>query len=206
MFLELGTTLGAITGVIFAGIVAPASLYLLFGFILAWSAYSMFNRRDENIESTSLPADPIADRLNLHSDYPAHGENRLISYRVTHTRLGLFLMYLAGVLSALLGIGSGTLKVPAMDQAMRLPIKVSSATSNFMIGATAATSAGIYFMRGNIIPGIAGPVAIGVLIGSQLGGHLLMRWTGRTIRWIFVIVLFTVAIQMGVKGYETLYP
>ncbi len=206
LFLEIATTLGAITGVIFAGIVAPESLYLIFALLLTWSAWSMFRRRDESDISATIPPDGLADRLKLHSTYPAQGGNRRIAYRVTRTPLGLVLMYFAGIATALLGIGSGTLKVPAMDQAMRLPIKVSTATSNFMIGVTAATSAGIYFMRGNIIPGLAGPVALGVLIGSQLGGHLLTNWSGKTIRWIFVIVLIVVAVQMGMRGYENLSP
>lgn len=193
IFMEIGTTLGALTGVAIATKIHTSGLYLLFSALLAWSAFSMFRRRnhEEGIQK-NLPPDPLADRLRLHSEIPP--------YRVARTKLGLLIMYLAGCVSALLGIGSGILKVPAMDQAMGMPIKTSSATSNFMIGVTTATSAGIYFMRGDIIPGLAGPVAFGVLIGSQIGSRLLGRWSGRTIRIIFVVILIVVAIQMGVKG------
>src|SRR5690606_15479360 len=116
-----------------------------------------------------VPEDRIADSLHLHSEYPVGIERKSVAYRVTRVKLGLAVMYLAGCISALLGIGSGTLKVPAMDQAMRLPLKVSSATSNFMMGVTAAASAGIYFMQGYVLPGLAGPIAFGVLIGNKIG-------------------------------------
>lgn len=202
IFLELGTTLGAITGVILAARIAPSGLYLLFSALLGWSAYSMLRRREVAGEVREVPPDPLADRLRLHSVYPGGPQQTLVAYRVGRSRLGLALMYVAGCVSALLGIGSGILKVPAMDQAMRMPIKVSSATSNLMIGVTTATSAGIYFMRGDIIPGLAGPVALGVLIGSRFGSRLLARWSGQTIRWIFVVILVLVAIQMGVKGVQ----
>lgn len=202
ILLEIGTTLGAITGVAIASQIDPAGLFLLFSLLLAWSAFAMLRRREDVGENEKIPDDPLADRLRLHSEYPGGKNRTMIPYRVARTKLGLGLMYLAGCVSALLGIGSGILKVPAMDQAMRIPIKVSSATSNFMIGVTTATSAGIYFMRGDIIPGLAGPVAFGVLIGSQLGSRLLGKWSGRTIRWIFVLILVVVAVQMGVKGVE----
>lgn len=200
IFMELGTTLGALTGVAIATQIHASGLYLLFSALLAWSALSMLRRRNLENAPEKLPADPLADRLRLHSEYPEGPNRTMIPYRVTRAKLGLLLMYVAGCVSALLGIGSGMLKVPAMDQAMGMPIKVSSATSNFMIGVTTATSAGIYFMRGDIIPGLAGPVAFGVLIGSQIGSRLLGRWSGRTIRIIFVVILVVVAIQMGVKG------
>ena len=117
-----------------------------------------------------------------------------------HPRIGLGLMYIAGIVSGLLGIGSGALKVPAMDLAMRLPIKVSTATSNFMIGVTAAASAGVYFARGDINPFIAAPVAAGVLGGATAGSRLLGRINSATIRVIFVAVLLWVSAQMLLKG------
>ncbi len=203
IFMELGTTLGALTGVAVASFIAVSGLYLLFSVLLGWSAYAMLRRREDTGALREVPPDSLSDRLRLHSEYPGGKNREMIPYRVTRAKLGLLLMYLAGCVSALLGIGSGILKVPAMDQAMRIPIKVSSATSNFMIGVTTATSAGIYFMRGDIIPGLAGPVAFGVLIGSQLGSRLLGRWSGRTIRIIFVIILVVVSIQMGVKGVRS---
>jgi uncharacterized membrane protein YfcA len=202
ILLEIGTTLGAITGVAIASRINPSGLYLLFSVLLGWSAYAMLRRREGASEALDIPPDAIADRLCLHSAYPGGPNRELLAYRVTRTKLGLILMYFAGCVSALLGIGSGTLKVPAMDQAMRIPIKVSAATSNFMIGVTTATSAGIYFMRGDIIPGLAGPVAFGVLIGSQIGSRMLGKWSGQTIRWIFVFILVVVAIEMGVKGVQ----
>lgn len=200
IFMEIGTTLGALTGVLIASRIPTSGLYLLFSAILAWSAVAMMRRKEEAVNFETPPSDPLSDRLRLHSEYPGGPNRAMISYQVFRPKLGLLLMYAAGCVSALLGIGSGVLKVPAMDQAMRIPIKVSSATSNFMIGVTTATSAGVYFMRGDIIPGLAGPVAIGVLIGSQVGSKLLNTWSGRTIRMTFVLILIVVAIQMGAKG------
>jgi uncharacterized membrane protein YfcA len=110
--------------------------------------------------------------------------------------LGMMLMYAAGVISALLGIGSGVLKIPAMDTAMRLPIKVSSATSNFMIGVTAAASAGAYFMRGNIVTEVAGPVALGSVLGAIVGARVLMFVSNERLRLLFVIILVALGIQM----------
>ncbi len=118
-------------------------------------------------------------------------------------RIGLGLMYLAGVISGLLGIGSGALKVPAMDLAMGLPIKVSAATSNFMIGVTAAASAGIYFMRGDIDPFVAGPVAVGVLLGARIGVRLLGRLESATIRVAFILILLWVSVEMLLKGVRS---
>src|SRR5205085_3811546 len=120
--------------------------------------------------------------------------------RVTRTPLGLMLMYVAGVVSGLLGIGSRALKMPAMDLGMRLPIKVSTATSNFMIGVTAAASAGVYFTRGDIDPFVAAPLAAGVLSGAFVGSRLLGRFRTRTIRLVFVVVLVVVSIQMLMEG------
>ena len=205
IFLEIGTTLGAITGVAIASRIDSSGLFLLFSVLLTCSAFAMLRRHEGAGTDQDVPADSIADRLRLHSEYPGGPNREMVPYRVARTRLGLVLMYVAGCVSALLGVGSGVLKVPAMDQAMRMPIKVSSATSNFMIGVTTATSAGIYFMRGDIIPGLAGPVAFGVLIGSQVGSRLLGQWSGQTIRWIFVVILFLVAIEMGVKGVQTYF-
>ncbi|MBC7386711.1 MAG: sulfite exporter TauE/SafE family protein [Cryobacterium sp.] len=204
LFLEIGTTLGAISGVILAAYLEPAALYLLFAVFLGWSALAMLRKKETQGGQVIVKPDALADRLRLHSAYPGGPNHEMISYRVTHSQLGLALMYVAGCVSALLGIGSGALKVPAMDQAMKIPIKVSSATSNFMIGVTAATSAGVYFIRGDIIPGLAGPVALGVLVGSRVGSRFLTAWSGRTVRVIFVVTLFIVAIQMGVTGVRSL--
>jgi uncharacterized membrane protein YfcA len=198
IFLEIGTTFGAITGAMLASLISTRELFLLFAVLLLWSSVAMARRR-ETVESEA-PVSRLAHDLRLHSAYPSGG--KMVPYRVARPMLGLGLMYVAGCVSALLGIGSGTLKVPAMDQAMRLPIKVSSATSNFMMGVTAAASAGIYFMRGNILPGLAAPVAFGVLIGSKSGSRYLSRANPIWVRRIFVLVMVAVAIQMGVKGVQ----
>ena len=200
MFLEIGTTLGAVTGAYVAGLVSGRVLYVVFAVVLGYSAVRMFAGRSQAEGHHDVPPDALADRLNLHSSYYDPAEGREISYRVTHTRLGLGLMYVAGMMSGLLGIGSGALKVPAMDLAMRLPMKVSTATSNFMIGVTAAASAGVYFLRGDVDPYIAAPVAAGVLVGATVGSRLLPKLRSRAIRGIFVAVLLFIAVDMVVKG------
>jgi uncharacterized membrane protein YfcA len=142
----------------------------------------------------------LADRLALHSAYYDRAEGSEVPYVVAHTGLGLALMYMAGTVSGLLGIGSGVLKVPAMDLAMHIPMKVSTATSNLLIGLTAAASAVVYFARGDIDPLIAGPVAIGVLLGATQGSKLLLGIRSDRLRVLFVIVLLVVAAQMLWKG------
>ena len=124
-----------------------------------------------------------------------------MEYRVQRLPLGMLLMYGAGLISALLGIGSGVLKIPAMDTALRLPIKVSSATSNFMIGVTASASAGAYFLRGDIVPAVAGPVALGSVVGSLIGARILMAVSNERIRLLFVVVLVLLALQMALSGF-----
>jgi uncharacterized protein len=198
MLLELATTSGALSGAYLAGIIAGRWLFIIFGIVLGYSAIQMFRKRHD--VSGFTPPDPLADRLRLHGSYFDEAENRTIDYRVAHTKLGLALMYVAGVVSGLLGIGSGSLKVPAMDLAMRLPIKVSTATSNFMIGVTAAASAGVYFARGEINPFIAAPVAAGVLLGATAGSRLLGKLHSKSIRVTFVIVLLWISVQMLLKG------
>jgi uncharacterized membrane protein YfcA len=198
MVLEIGTTAGALSGAYLAGVIPTTALYIIFGLVLAYSAFAMF--RNSQDSGKSVPADAWADRLNLHDEYFDQAQNRHIPYRVTHTKLGLVLMYIAGMVSGLLGIGSGALKVPALDLAMRLPIKVSTATSNFMIGVTAAASAGVYFARGDINPFIAAPVAVGVLIGAMAGSKILGRVESRLVRGIFVVVLVIISLQMIYRG------
>ena len=199
MLLEVGTTTGAITGAYIAGLVDARVLFIVFGLVLGYSALQMLRKRHDH-SSTPVPADAWADRLRLHDSYYDRAEGKEISYRVTHTPAGLSLMYVAGAVSGLLGIGSGALKVPAMDLAMHLPIKVSTATSNFMIGVTAAASAGVYFARGDIDPFIAGPVAVGVLIGATIGARHLPRIGSGSIRALFVAVLIVIACEMLLKG------
>src|SRR5712672_1332728 len=195
--LEVATTLGALTGVVLAGILSVSFMYFLFAAVLLVSASEMMARRHEVLgetEETNLR--DWATLLRLHSSYPDHALGRDVFYRVRRVPLGLALMYGAGLISALLGIGSGVLKIPAMDTALRLPIKVSSATSNFMIGVTAAASAGAYFLRGDIVPAVAGPVALGSVVGSLLGARILMAVSNERLRLLFVVLLVAVAVQM----------
>ncbi len=199
MFLEVGATAGALTGAYLAGVVSARWLYVVFGLVMAFSAVVMLRRRPEQLAAAVRP-DKVADQLQLHSSYVDEPGGRAVEYRVTGSRMGLALMYVAGTLSGLLGIGSGVLKVPAMDLAMRLPIKVSTGTSNFMIGVTAAASAGVYFARGQINPFVAGPVAAGVLVGATVGGRLLHRLQSSVVRSAFVVVLFWVSAQMLMRG------
>lgn len=198
MFLELGTASGAVTGAYLAGIIHPRFLFILFGLILAYSAFAMLRGRKTVVEE--IEVGPWARVLKLKSSYFDDAAGEEIVYQPVRARIGLALMYVAGVVSGLLGIGSGSLKVPAMDLAMELPIKVSTATSNFMIGVTAAASAGVYFSRGQIDPFIAGPVAVGVLAGAFIGSHTLGRISSRSVRITFVIVLLIIAAQMLFKG------
>ena len=200
MFLEIATTTGAIVGALIAGYVGGAGLFIVFGVVLTYSAYAMFRHRDAELP-TGVEMGPLANFLHLGSAYYDSALNRLVEYNVRGARYGLLLMFVAGAVSGLLGIGSGVLKVPAMDLAMKLPLKVSTATSNFMIGVTAAASAGVYFIRGDVNPFIAAPVAMGVLIGATVGTRLMMRTRSTQIRRVFVVVLVFVALQMLVKGF-----
>jgi uncharacterized membrane protein YfcA len=202
--LELATTTGALSGAYLAGRLDSRWLYVIFGLVMGYSSIVMYRKGGENgLDHLNTKRAPWADFLRLHSSYYDKALGREIAYRVVSTRIGLGWMYLAGAISGLLGIGSGVLKVSAMDLAMRMPIKVSTATSNLMIGVTAAASAGVYFMRGDIDPFIAGPVAVGVLVGAMLGATLLPKLQSSTIRLVFVVVILWVSAQMlyrGVRG------
>ena len=198
--LETATTLGALTGVFLIGIVSTAFLYSLFSAILIISARQMYSRRREVINASTPNPNSWATKLRLHSSFPDRASGQAVHYQVGRIPLALFLMYGAGLISALLGIGSGVLKIPAMDSALRLPIKVSSATSNFMIGVTASASAAAYFARGDIDIGIAGPIALGSVVGALLGARLLMGLPANKLRIFFVIVLVLLAAQMLVSA------
>lgn len=199
--LETATTLGALTGVVLIGIVSTRFLFFLFGAILLVSAWQMMMRRSEQGEVGDGDRQDWATALRLHSTYPNRVLGREIFYRVRRLPLGLSLMYGAGVVSAMLGIGSGVLKIPAMDTALRLPIKVSSATSNFMIGVTAAASGIAYFVRGDIVPAIAGPVALGSVLGAILGGRLLTAISAEKLRLFFVVILIALAGLMLLSAF-----
>jgi len=198
MFLELGTTLGAVGGALLAGLVRPAAIAIVFGAVLIGNvAASLWARPDESAPSAAAP-DPLASRLRMDGEYLSlRGPRR---YHVRHVPAGLGLMSLAGALSGLLGIGSGALKVIAMDRVMRMPFKVSTATSNFMIGVTAAGSAGIYLHRGYVDPGLAMPVMLGVLAGSVFGTRLLVRTPTRRLRWLFGAVILALGVEMIFNG------
>ncbi len=200
MALELATTSGAISGAFLAGVIGGRWLFLVFGAMMGYSALAMMRQRREHGPGHQGPVDALADRLKLHGSYFDEATGEIVDYRVVRTPLGFALMYVAGVTSGLLGIGSGALKVPAMDLAMRLPIKVSTATSNFMIGVTAAASAGVYFSRGDIDPFVAAPVAAGVLLGATMGSRLLGKIHSRWVRRAFVVVLLWISAQMLWKG------
>jgi uncharacterized membrane protein YfcA len=194
--LELATTLGAFTGVFAAGVLPTSVLFLLFAAILLLSARQMLARRNEPVGPASTTTDGLGSTLRLHSSYPDPAGGPEIRYAVRRVPTAMTLMYGAGLVSALLGIGSGVLKIPAMDSALGLPLKVSSATSNFMIGVTAAASAGAYFVRGEIVPAIAGPVALGSVVGAILGARILIAVSSERMRLLFVGVLALLSVQM----------
>jgi uncharacterized membrane protein YfcA len=196
MFLEIATTLGALFGAFLATRTPTGILSLIFGMVLLHAAWQ--SSRGGPHEKESNKSDPLAQRLRLNGSYPsAQGKSE---YQVDRVKTGFSLMFGAGTLSGLLGIGSGALKVIAMDQAMHVPFKVSTTTSNFMIGVTAAASAGIYLSRGYIEPGLAMPVMLGVLAGSILGARQLIGARVRVLRWIFAAVVGAMAIEMIVTG------
>lgn len=198
LVLEVATTLGALTGAVLVGVIPGTYLFFLFSFILVISAQQMLAKRKihSNTSFNNNNSSGWGAALRLNSSYPDHTLQKEVPYQVYRLPLGFILMYGAGLISALLGIGSGVLKIPAMDSALRLPIKVSSATSNFMIGVTATASAGAYFLRGDIVPNIAGPVAMGSVLGSVLGAKVLLAISSERIRILFAIVLLALAVQM----------
>lgn len=198
MLLEIATVLGALCGALLAVVVPVRGLFLLFAIILTYTAWSMFRRPGAG-PINSAP-DRLADRLRLHGSFYDRSLGREVSYRVTRTKLGLAVGYVAGIASGLLGIGGGVLKVPVMNLAMGMPIKACTATSNFMIGVTAATSAAVYFMRGEVLPFVAAPVAVGVLLGARTGARLMSGIRNDSIRIVFVVVLVASAAQMFMKG------
>ena len=199
MFLELATTSGAVAGALIAAVVAPSLLLVLLGLVLLASAAQQVLRLGEELPPNVVPSG-AALRLRLSGSYSDAQLGREVPYSAQRVPLGFVLMGFAGLLSGLLGIGSGALKVLAMDGAMRLPMKVSTATSNFMIGVTAAASAGIYLGRGDVDPTIAVPVALGVLAGATIGARLLPRLSNRRVRLIFLPVLVAIGLETLARG------
>jgi uncharacterized protein len=197
MFLEIATTLGALVGAYLSAHISTPVLAVIFGFVLLWSAFLSGRPHVEHHELCGR--DALAERLRLNSTYPSRDGQ--LHYRVCRVKTGFSLMFGAGTLSGLLGIGSGALKVIAMDQAMRVPFKVSTTTSNFMIGVTAAASAGLYLRRGYINPGLTMPVMLGVLAGSTVGARILMRARPALLRRVFAAVVAVMAVEMIYNGF-----
>ncbi len=197
MFLELATTAGAILGALAAGLLAQDTLLILLGVVLLGSTVMQFARLNEEPGSSKVGT---VGRLRLAGVYHSIRLERDVPYAARRVPLGFSIMWLAGIVSGLLGIGSGALKVVAMDGAMGLPMKTSSATSNFMIGVTAAASAGIYLSRGDIDAQLAAPVALGVLMGAVLGSRMLGRLSNRGVRIIFIPILLIIALETLLRG------
>ena len=199
MLLETATTTGALSGALLVPVLSRSFLYILFAVMLIISAVSVIQR---GRKETFQPAEPdrLSKALGLTGSYHDPAAGRDVPYAARAVPFGLSVSFVAGMVSGLLGVGGGPLKVAAMQGPMRLPLKVSSATSNFMIGVTAATSAVVYFARGQINPVVAAPVALGVLLGATVGTRLLGRTPTRTLRYIFVPVLIYTAIQMFGRG------
>ncbi len=206
IFLAMATTIGALTGAWLSGRLDPRVLYGVFGAVLVFAGAQMARKLYTDhvpalVPAQSEPARPGGtDVLALSGSYPDTASGKAVDYNVVHPLLGLSLMYLAGTVGGLLGIGSGVLKVPAMDVAMRLPLKVSMATSNLLIGVTAASASLVYLLRGDVDPYLAGPVAAGVLLGAWAGGRLLPRMRVGVLTWGFLAVMIVVAGEMLWKG------
>jgi hypothetical protein len=196
MFLEIATTIGAVLGAFLASRFSTHALAIVFGLILFQAAYLSFKGVPENAERVA--SDALATRLRLGGSYPVAGSPQ--TYGVRNVPAGFAMMFGAGALSGLLGIGSGAVKVIAMDRVMRIPFKVSTTTSNFMIGVTAAASAGLYLKHGYIDPRVAMPVMLGVLAGALVGAKLLVHMRVKTLRMVFGAVILTLAIEMIVNG------
>ncbi|NOW97089.1 hypothetical protein FHW89_003764 [Mucilaginibacter sp. SG564] len=197
MFLEIATTAGAMVGALIAVYIPTNFIAILFGIILITSAIMSLRKKAELINQEK---NLLAEKLKLNSSFPT--PNGPVNYTVKNVGGGFFMMGFAGIISGLLGIGSGALKVLAMDTIMRIPFKVSTTTSNFMIGVTAAASAVVYLQRGYIDPGLSMPVAIGVLLGALSGSKILVHTNSSGwLRWVFAVVVTFLAVQMIYNGF-----
>jgi len=195
MFLEIATTLGAIFGALLATVAPTHLIAMLFGGILIFSAVNSLRKKTEHVLTTSSK---MAEKLKLYGTYPT--ADGVVQYGTRNVLGGFGMMSIAGLLSGLLGIGSGALKVIAMDNIMRIPFKVSTTTSNFMMGVTATASAVVYLQRGYIQPGLCMPVVIGVLLGALTGSRILIKSTPAKLRTFFAIVITLLGIQMIYNG------
>lgn len=197
MFLEIATTTGAVIGAVIAIWLDKKYIAIIFGCVLIFSAIRSITKKDENVDY-SLPGDKLGEKFKLNGSYPT--KEGIVNYKVHNVAAGYSLMTLAGILSGLLGIGSGALKVLAMDTAMKIPFKVSTTTSNFMVGVTAAASAVVYLQRGYIDPGLAMPIVVGVLFGAFLGSKILPKANVKKLRMLFSVVIFALAVSMMYNG------
>ena len=208
MLLEVFTTAGGVVGALMAGIFSSKLLYIFFSLILLNSFYGMLKKTGlitkVKKEEEKVENDKYADRYKLNSTYYDKATGKTVAYNVTNVPQGSLVMFGAGFASGLLGIGSGAFKVVALDSYMKLPIKVSTATSNFMMGVTATASALIYFFNGTINPAIAAPIAIGTLIGSRTGAKVMQRLDAKYIRYIFLPILLFTIVNMFLKGLGVL--
>lgn len=196
MFLEIATTIGAMVGAVLALHIQTSVIAVMFGVILIFSAFMSLKPKKEEINQVKSE---WAARLKLNGSYPSNGQT--VPYGVQNVGGGFFMMLFAGIISGLLGIGSGALKVVAMDGIMRIPFKVSTTTSNFMIGVTAAASAVVYLQRGYIDPGLSMPVVIGVLLGALTGSKILVHTqSSQWLRWVFAVIVTFLASQMIYNG------
>ena len=195
MFLEIAATAGALGGTLITAMISPAWVAVIFGIVLLHSAYMSTMRVPLAGDGTP---DRIASFLRLNGEYPTAAGLR--PYLIRSVPGGFAVMALAGVLSGLLGIGSGALKVVGMDRIMRIPFKVSTATSNFMIGITAAAGAGVYLHRGYIDPGLSMPVMLGVLAGSLVGARFLSTMKTKKLRVVFAVTIAVLGLEMIYKG------
>jgi uncharacterized membrane protein YfcA len=199
MFLEIATTTGAICGAFIAGLVSSTLLFVIFGIVLLLSVVPLVFKLSEELPQ-HVKSDRMARVLSLSSTYP-DARLGVVAYEATNTPWGFGMMYVAGLVSGLLGVGSGTFKVLAMDTFMRLPMKVSTTTSNFMIGVTAAASAGIYFARGDVLPLVSAPVALGVVLGALIGARVMTKLSNRGLRLIFLPIIVIISVQMVLRGF-----
>ncbi|GAT18012.1 hypothetical protein C5L25_001406 [Secundilactobacillus silagei JCM 19001] len=201
MFLEIATTIGGIAGALLTGVLDPKYLYLLFGALLVFSGWNMWRKLRRGQEAlNNVKADPIATKLKLNGSYFDKAEFKRVDYQVEQVPQGFLVMLGAGLASGMLGIGSGAFKVTAMDTFMKMPLKPSSATSNLMMGVTAAASATVYFFNGSILPNIAVPLALGILVGAVIGSRIMQVLPARVIRMIFIPVILFIGLQMLYKG------
>lgn len=198
MFLEVATTLGAILGAYLATVVHTQALAIIFGLVLIYSAVVSWQQKKDPAPEPQGHS-RWSDKLELSGSYPGR-DGKPCKYEVENIPGGVGLMFVAGTLSGLLGIGSGAVKVLAMDRVMKVPFKVSTTTSNFMIGVTAAASAGIYLHRGLVAPGLAFPVMLGVLSGSLMGARYLVRARTAVLRSVFTLVVLALGVEMIVNG------